>query len=154
MINKEDFIRSFLPEEVKDVQFVQIDLDITNLSIPDILRNINKTFPKNSRERNRIMSGEKVISILCKSKTITPYNGIILMVCGGETDIAIVSRKYIVMGIGEDKITDETIMNETINKISLFMAKVYKDSMPSFHDFYVKYLYNDYEMYEDDDYYE
>ena len=45
MHDKKDFIRQYLPNTIEDIHIVQIDLDITGLTLCDILRNINITFP-------------------------------------------------------------------------------------------------------------
>ena len=36
---KQEFVKTFLPESVRDISFAQIDLDITDLSLADVLRN-------------------------------------------------------------------------------------------------------------------
>ena len=79
--NKFDFLKAFLPESVKDIDFTQINLDITDLSLTDILRNLNKLYPLNSRNRNAIEMGEMALGVLCKTETIEPYRGIFLLVC-------------------------------------------------------------------------
>ena len=40
--SKEEFIRSFLPDEVENIELTQINMDITDLGLADILRNLNK----------------------------------------------------------------------------------------------------------------
>lgn len=145
MRDKESFIKTFFPDTVKDIQLVTIDLDITNLTLCDILRNVNRSFPKNSRERNRIIDGNKVVAVLCRSETLTPYNGIIMLICSDNNDIEITSRNYIVISVSEKKITNEESLNEIIEKLTLYLGSIMKDKVADFNNFYVKYMYNDYE---------
>ena len=81
--NKKEFIRKFLPDKIEDVSFAQIDMDITDLAIADVLRNINTTYPKNSRIRNAIIGGRVAVGVLCKTELIYPLSGIFLIVSNG-----------------------------------------------------------------------
>ena len=56
--NRVYFKRTWLGKNVTSATYSrittnQMDLDISDLAIADILRNINKVFPKNSRNRNK-----------------------------------------------------------------------------------------------------
>jgi len=142
MKDKVEFIRTFFSDKVKEINFIQIDLDITDLSISDILRNINKTFPSNTRERNRIISGDKVVGVLCKSKFLDPMAGVILLICGNDTEINAISRNYILIGIDESKIINDDRIAEVLDNITHYMIKEFSQSVDSFNDFYIKYVYD------------
>lgn len=146
LVNKTEFIQKFFPESVEEIHLVSIDLDVTFLSIPDILRNINKTFPRNTRERNKIADGKKVVAILCRSKALLPMNGIILMICGEDVEIEASSKNYLLLSIDEKKIIDEEALNDLTNKMTIFFGKYLRDIIRDFDSFYVKYVYNDYEQ--------
>ena len=62
--NRSEFIKSFLPDEVENIELTQINLDITDLGLGDILRNLNKIYPANTRTRNAIISGRTVVGVL------------------------------------------------------------------------------------------
>lgn len=151
IMTKTDFIKSFLPEKITDVSYAQVDMDVTDLSIADILRNANKTYPVNTRSRNSIASGQLAIGILCKTETLDPLLGLLLVITDDENVIEIVSRNYIVISIPESKISNDEEIAEVIEKITVYLLKSFKDSIQDFHGFYVKYLYDAYELREDDE---
>ena len=62
--SKTEFLRTFMPESVERFYTAQIDLDVNDLSLADILRNVNTTYPKNSKDRNAISSGILAVTIL------------------------------------------------------------------------------------------
>ena len=70
--SKEEFIKSFLPDEVEKIELTQINMDITDLGLADILRNLNKLYPYNTRSRNAIISGKTVVGVLCRTDTLSP----------------------------------------------------------------------------------
>lgn len=142
MLNKVEFIRTFFSDSVKEIHFVQIDLDITDLSIADILRNVNKTFPSNTRERNKIISGDKVVGILCKSKYLDPMTGLMLLICGRDIEINAISKNYILIGVNEAKIINDDVIAEVLDNITKYMIKEFNNCIDSFNDFYVKYVYD------------
>ena len=148
--NKVDFLKSFLPDSVKDIDFTQINLDITDLSFSDILRNLNKLYPPNSRNRNAIEMGEMALGVLCKTETLDPYSGVFLLVCQKELDVNILSRNYIVLCISEQRIRTETSLMELMEDITGYLIKNYYESMRNLPDFYRKFVYNESELYEDD----
>ena len=76
MYDKKKFLMSFLPESVEDLKVIHIDLELTGLTLCDILRNINKSFPKNSKDRYDMMDGKKLIAVICKSDLLYPISGI------------------------------------------------------------------------------
>ena len=155
--SKQEFIKTFLPDTIESINFAQIDMDISDLSISDILRNANKTFPKNSKIRNAIASGQHAIGILCKSELLYPMSGLLLIITGDDTQIEIVSKNYIVISVQEDRITNDDDIKDIINGITKYIITSFKDSIVKFEEFYAKFVYDPYEMesddYEDDEIY-
>lgn len=147
--NKIDFLKSFLPDTVKDIDYTQINLDITDLSFSDILRNLNKLYPPNSRNRNAIESGEMALGVLCKTETIEPYSGVFLLVCKKDLEVKIASRSYIVLCISEQRIRSENSLMELMEDITSFLIKNYYETMRNLPDFYRKFVYNETELYDD-----
>lgn len=143
--NKKEFIRKFLPDKIEDVSFAQIDMDITDLAIADVLRNINTTYPKNSRIRNAIIGGRVAVGVLCKTELIYPLSGIFLIVSNGETPINIVSKNYIVISISEERIVNDDEIKLVLDDITRYIIKEFKFTIPKFKDFYVKFVYDPYE---------
>lgn len=148
--NKVDFLKSFLPNSIKDLDFTQINLDITDLSFSDILRNLNKLYPPNSRNRNAIEMGEMALGVLCKTETLEPYSGVFLIVCKKDLEINILSKNYIVLCISEQRIRTEISLMELMEDITGYLIKNYYESMKNLPDFYRKFIYNETELYEDD----
>ena len=149
--NKIDFLKTFLPSSIKDIDFTQINLDITDLSFSDILRNLNKLYPPNSRNRNAIENGEMALGVLCKTETLDPYSGVFLIVCQKDLDINILSRNYIVLCISEQRIRTELSLADLMEDITNYLIKNYYESMRNLPDFYRKFVYNESELYDDDD---
>lgn len=143
---KQEFVRTFLPSNVTNINFAQIDLDISDLSLADILRNTNKTFPQNSRIRNAIASGSHAVGILCKTELLDPISGLLLIITGDDTKIEIVSKNYIVIAVPEDMITNDDDIKHILEGITKYIISSFKDSIVKFNDFYVKYVYDEYEM--------
>lgn len=148
--SKEEFLRSFLPPKVKDMDFVHINLDITDLSVSDILRNLHKSYPPNSRTRNAIISGNMVIAILCKTETIEPLKGLFLIIANDDLQFEIYSSNYVVLCISEENIRSDEAIADTINKITGYLADNFSDQIYNLADFYRKFIYDPYEM--EDDY--
>ena len=143
MQNKKSFIKDFIPDErLEDIHFVQIDLDITDLSIADILRNINKSFPLNSRDRNKIKSGQKVLLILCKSELLEPLSGLMILIGAGDLNVNILSRNYIIISIDENMIIDDESISKSIDMLSDYLIASYHTLIPNFNDFYIKFIYD------------
>ena len=143
---KQDFVRTFLPETVQDISFAQIDLDITDLSLADILRNINKTYPKNTRIRNAIASGFYAVGVLCKTELLYPVSGILLIVTGDDVEIEITAKNYIVIGVPQDLITNDEDIKHVIDGITKYIIVEFRNSIAKFNDFYAKFVYDMYEM--------
>ena len=150
--NKIDFMKELLPDTVDDLQYTQISLDTTDLGLSDILRNINKLYPLNSRDRFNIESGKKVVGVLCRSELLDPYNGLFLLVTKKDMEINIISCNYIVLCISEDRITSEEKLVNLMEDITTYLIKHYSSSMSDLNDFYKKFVYNESELYEDEEY--
>lgn len=144
--SKESFVKTFLPDSIKDINFAQIDMDITDLALADILRNINKTFPKNSHIRNAIASGNHAVGILCKTELLYPLSGLLLIVTGDDTLIELISKNYLVISVQEDDITDDEKIKNVLDNITKYIIVEFKDTIEKFHEFYAKFVYDEYEM--------
>lgn len=149
-MDKKTFIKSFFPDTVEDMSLVEMDLDITDLSIADILRNINKNFPKNSKERNKIKDGEKIIAVVCKTEYLEPLSGIILIITNDDTKIDILSKNYMVLAISEDYIKNDEGIKYCLNSLTSYLCQTYKDTLAQFETFYVRYIYNEDDLYDND----
>lgn len=144
MHDKKDFIRQFLPNTVEDIHIVQINLDVTGLTLCDILRNINTTFPTNGRNRAEIIQGTKAVMVIAKSDLIEPFAGIILLV-GHDIDIKVRSRNYLIIAVDEEDIRDEKTLSDLNIDIMVYLAEAMKDIVPNFLEFSNRCLYYDYE---------
>ncbi len=148
--NKVDFLKSFLPPSVKDIDYTQVNLDITDLSLSDILRNLNKLYPVNSRNRNAIENGEMALGVLCKTETLDPYTGVFLLICQKDLDVNIASKAYIILTISEQRIKSEEGLEGLMEDITNYMIMYYYDTMKNLPDFYRKFVYNESELYDDE----
>ena len=150
-MNKEEFIHSFLNDKVTDLTITQTNLDATDLSIADILRNINKVFPPNSRDRNKIASGEKVISVICRSDYLEPLNGIILMITSDNMEFRqeMLSKNYIILLISEKDIKTSKGIKKITDILLSFLASEYKNTLYTLDKFYERYVYNEDDLYVD-----
>lgn len=144
MYDKKKFLMSFLPDSVEDLQLVMIDLEMTGLTICDILRNINRVYPQNSSDRYNMIDGKKVIAVICKSELLDPVAGIVLLV-GGDLDIQISSKNYMLISIDERDIRTEESLNRINTEIMVYLAKQLTGIVPDFIKFSNRSLYNDYE---------
>lgn len=145
MNDKKAFIKTFLPESVTDLQLVHIDLDQTGLTLCDILRNINKVFPINSRDRHEMMDGHKVIAAICRSDLLEPIHGIIIIV-SHDIDIKTESKKYILITVDEEDIRNEDDLDEINDAIFTYLMETIREGVLNFNEFYLKHIYNDYEL--------
>ena len=150
MKDKKSFIKSFFPNSVEDVHLTTLDLDSSNLTLCDVLRNVNRTFPINSQDRFAIRDGRKVVTIICKSDLISPANGIVLIIAH-NAEIQTVSRNYVLISVDEEDIVSEKSLNRINNDIILYLAKLLRGAVRNFDEFFNKHLYNDYEELQDDD---
>ena len=151
-VDKNTVLRSVLPPEVKEMDHTQINLDSTDLSLPDILRNLNKLYPVNTRNRNRIQDGEMVLSVLCKTETLYPYAGLLIIIGKKDLDIDITSKDYIVFTIAENRIVNDLKISSLIDDITQVLISKYQKNLKNLPDFYRKYVYDETEMYLDEDY--
>ena len=149
--SKQEFVKTFLPDNIESINFAQIDMDITDLSLADILRNINKSFPQNSRIRNAIKSGTHAIGVLCKTELLYPLSGLLLIVTGDNTEIELVSKNYIVMSVQEEDIVNDDYITRILDGITKYIITEFKDTIDKFREFYVKFIYDAYEMESDVD---
>ena len=148
---KQEFIRSFLPESVKDISFAQIDLDITDLSLGDILRNVNRTFPQNTRNRNAMKSGQFAVGILCKTELLYPISGLLLIITSEDVDIEIISKNYIVIAVPEDRIVKDEFIASVLDSITRYIILNFRDCIGNLAEFYAKFVYDPSE--EDEDFF-
>ena len=143
MRDKKEFIREYFPDlRIEDIHFTQIDLDITDLSIADVLRNINAIYPTNSIDRNKIATGQKVIAVLCKSKYLFPLSGIMIILSTDDIQLNIMSKNYIVLSISEAAITTNDKIAEVVDSISTYFVNNYAESLEFAKDFFVRCLYD------------
>jgi hypothetical protein len=139
---KEEFIRSFLPDSVRDLEYTSINLDITDLSIADILRNLNKTYAINTRARNAIISGNMVVCVLCKTDTIEPLKGIFIVLTNEELEMNFYSSQYLVLCISECNITTDSKIVEVSDNITDYLANNFDGVISNLADFYRKFVYD------------
>ena len=140
-MDKKTFITSFIPD-AKDISFVTIDLDTTDFTFGDILRNVNKAYPTTGRERNRIVSGDKAIALVLKSKYLTPLSGIVFLICNDSSKINVISRNYIVISISESSIRTEREITITVDALGDYFRENYKYDIDGFDELYQRYVYD------------
>lgn len=139
-------LRNVLPENIKQVNFANIDMDITMLSVADILRNIAKSFPKNTAMRNAIANGQMAVCVLCKTDLLKPVSGLIIVVCDDGASVHIKSKDYIVLGISESTLSSNDKILDMLDKLTTYLIKNYAEVLPNFEKFYSLYIYDAYEM--------
>lgn len=144
MYDKRNFIKSLMDPEPEDLELVQIDLDIADLTICDILRNLNSVYPENCRDRFAMKDGRKMVAIICKSDLLDPLSGIVLIV-GKDPTINTTTKNYLVLSIDESDITTEETLNVLNDEITKYMIESVSKGIPLFEKFYCRYMYNDYE---------
>ena len=152
--NKQEFIKTYLNDKIEEISFAQIDLDISDLSVSDILRNINTTYPANTRCRNQISSGQLAVAVLCKSEFMYPMKGLLIIVVNSDKPIELISKDYIVMTVSDDDITsDESIVN-IIKGLTDYLIENFQNVFENFQEFYLRYVYDPQEDSEwEEDYY-
>lgn len=146
--SKSDFIKSFLPDQVENIELTQINMDATDLGLADILRNLNEVYPINSRTRNAIESGSTVIGVLCKTVTLEPMQGLFILVAADDLEFELISTNYIIICISEKTIRKQDLILDAIDNLTSYLIKNYRDTLPNLADFYRKFIYD---MAEDDD---
>lgn len=144
--SKAEFIKSFMPETVVAVECAQINLDITDLTLGDILRNLNKVYPQNSRSRNAIISGSMVAAVLCKTESIEPMNGLFVILTNDTLDFQLVSKNYIILCVAESNITSDNDIVDVIDRITKYILKNFKGTLNDLSGFYTRFIYDPTEM--------
>lgn len=150
--SKEEFIRSFLPDEVEHIELTHINMDITDLGLADILRNLNAMYPYNSRSRNEIISGKTVTGVLCKTETLAPLSGLFVII-GADSlmdKFEMMATNYLVLCISEKTMRSEDKINNSIYGLTDYLIANYKDIIRNLPDFYRKFIYNPDEDSQDD----
>lgn len=143
---KYKMLKNILPETVTQVNFAVIDMDITMLSIADVLRNINRTFPLHTSARNAIANGQMAVAVLCQTEYLKPLNGLIIVICGNGEDVHIRSKEYIVMSVAEDTIQSNDKVLDMLDRFTNYLIKNYGEVIPSFDKFYTYFVYDAYEL--------
>lgn len=139
---QKEFIENFLPSNITDINYAQIDLDISDLSLSDILRNVNRTYPPNSKCRNQIESGQLAITIMCKSEYMYPIRGLVIFISNSMKPIQVVSKNYVVMSVSSDDITENNTITDIISALTDYLIKNFHGVFENFDKFYTKYIYD------------
>lgn len=140
--NKQEFIRAYLNDKIEEISFAQIDLDISDLSVSDILRNVNKTYPPNTRCRNQISSGQLAVAVLCKSEYMYPMKGLLIIVVNSDKPIELISKDYIVMTVSDSDITTDGSIMLIIKGLTDYLIQNFQNVFENFQEFFVKYVYD------------
>ena len=150
--SKEEFIRSFLPDEVENIELTQINMDITDLGLADILRNLNKMYPYNTRSRNSIISGKTVVGVLCRTQTLSPLSGLFILICADHLidKFEMMATNYLVLCLSEKTMRSDDAINNAIYNLTDYLIANYRDTIKNISDFYRKYIFDPSEM-EDND---
>ena len=144
-MDKLDFLKKALTKEVEDLKLITIDLDKSGLTICDILRNINKSYPQNGRNRNNMIDGKLAVAIFCKSELLYPIHGILLIV-GRGISITNSSSRYLIIAVDEQDIVSDKKLTEINTEMMMYIAKCLKESgSKKYLEFSNRSLYFDYE---------
>lgn len=153
--SKEEFIRSYLPDEVEDIELTSINMDITDLGLSDILRNLNHLYPYNTRSRNAIMSGKKVVGVLCKTETLAPLSGLFVLI-GADSimdKFELMATNYLVLCLSEKTMRSDECISKAILNMTDYLVKNYAEIIRNLPDFYRKFVYSpDEDDFENSDY--
>ena len=150
--SKEEFIRSFLPDEVENIELTQINMDITDLGLADILRNLNKMYPYNTRSRNSIISGKTVVGVLCRTQTLSPLSGLFILICADHLidKFEMMATNYLVLCLSEKTMRSDDAINNAIYNLTDYLIANYRDTIKNISDFYRKYIFDPSEMDDND----
>lgn len=150
--SKEEFIRSFLPDEVENIELTQINMDITDLGLADILRNLNKMYPYNTRSRNSIISGKTVVGVLCRTQTLSPLSGLFILICADHLidKFEMMATNYLVLCLSEKTMRSDDAINNAIYNLTDYLIANYRDTIKNISDFYRRFVYDPSEMDEND----
>ena len=151
--SKEEFIKSFLPDEVEKIELTQINMDITDLGLADILRNLNKLYPYNTRSRNAIISGKTVVGVLCRTDTLSPLSGLFILICADHLidKFEMMATNYLVLCLSEKTMRSDDEINKAISGLTNYLVVNYRDTIKNISDFYRRFVYDPSEM-EDNDF--
>ena len=145
-MDKLDFLKKSLTNEIDDLKLITIDLDKTGLTICDILRNINKSYPINGRNRNNMIDGKLAVVVFCKSELLFPLYGIILVV-GHDISIKNESSRYLLISVDECDIVNDKKLTEVNTNMMLYIAKCLRETgSKNYLEFSNRSLYFDYEQ--------
>ena len=141
--SKEEFIRSYLPDEVEKIELTQINMDITDLGLGDILRNLNALYPYNTRSRNAIMSGKLVVGVLCKTETLYPISGLFVLIGADHLmdKFEMMATNYLVLCLSEKTMRSDDKINNAIYGLTEYLVQNYRDTIKNLPDFYRKFIY-------------
>ena len=150
--SKEEFIRSFLPDEVENIELTQINMDITDLGLADILRNLNKMYPYNTRSRNSIISGKTVVGVLCRTQTLSPLSGLFILICADHLidKFEMMATNYLVLCLSEKTMRSDDAINNAIYNLTDYLIANYRDTIKNISDFYRKYIFDPSEIDDND----
>ena len=154
--SKEDFIKSFLPDEVETVELTQINMDITDLGLGDILRNLNVMYPYHSRSRNSIISGKTIIGVLCKTETLYPLSGLFVIIGADHLmdKFEMMSTNYLVLCLSEKTMRSDDSINNAIYNFTEYLIQNYRDTIKNLASFYRQFIYDPSELVDSDDDYQ
>lgn len=139
-------LKEILPEKIQNLHMAIVDMDVSLLSIADIIRNINRTFPKNTATRNQIANGQMAVAILCKTALLKPLSGMIIIVTDDENQLRIKSKNYIVLGVSEKTIDSNDKIMDLLDRFTDYMISNYGETITAFEKFYTLFVYDAYEM--------
>ena len=146
--SKEEFIKSFLPDEVEKIELTQINMDITDLGLADILRNLNKLYPYNTRSRNAIISGKTVVGVLCRTDTLSPLSGLFILICADHLidKFEMMATNYLVLCLSEKTMRSEEKIDNAIYNLTDYLVNNYSETIRNLADFYRRFVYNPSEL--------
>ena len=93
-----------------------------------------------------IASARMVVAVLCKSTLLRPLDGLILIISDNGARIQIESKNYIVVSVSEDTISDKNKIMDMLDRFTTYLIHNYGEKVESFKDFYMKYIFDDYEL--------
>ena len=152
--SKEEFIRSFLPDEAENIELTQINMDITDLGLADILRNLNKMYPYNTRSRNSIISGKTVVGVLCRTQTLSPLSGLFILICADHLidKFEMMATNYLVLCLSEKTMRSDDAINNAIYNLTDYLITNYRDTIKNLSDLYRRFIYDPSETEDSDEY--
>ena len=127
-------------------------MDITDLGLADILRNLNKMYPYNTRSRNSIISGKTVVGVLCRTQTLSPLSGLFILICADHLidKFEMMATNYLVLCLSEKTMRSDDAINNAIYNLTDYLITNYRDTIKNISDFYRRFVYDPSEMDEND----